>query len=921
MTALQVYALLNKKVKGVASGVASHRVEGTNLILTFTDGSSATIAFTQPKDGVSVDRLEFNETTNELLYYLSDGTSGSAGEIPVGKDGLSAYEIAKKNGFVGTEEEWLESLQATGGKIDIIKVNGEVIAINPDDKSVDIEIPIQSISVNKTDVAPDENGNVDIIVPKAPIQSISQNKVALTPDENGNVDIPIADTNKIEIVKQNGVELTIDENKAVDIKADVNKIEVVKVNNTALEIDENKAVNIDLTDYAKTEEVEEYIEEQLYETTATEAYYEKAEVGADGALEVVADDVAAADGQINVSNVTPMLEGETVAAGDYVIYIAASESKTAKYLGEADLDPYVAEDEVKVLTEEEVLALVGLSEEELEGLATVISDTELRIDKTYSSSKIYTELERVLEEGKTYTLEEIAKASGASYKIATSAADMTSTKYIYLLENGDTYDMYICEEEGSTPVKIGTTSVALTDYYNKTECNERFVLATAFALLNNSIGDVTTLQTASKVIVDAINELLATINNNKTSVDTVIGDITTLKTTVKDNVVNAVNEVVDAQNQTKEALGDTAALETTDKTSLVNAVNEVKKSIDEFETYEALTQAEYDALADDETGKLSGVEYRTTDTGKIYKNGVQYGGQEPIEMTYEQYKVDKEAGLIDPDAEYIITTDENGLLLSGTDVGYDNSASELEATTVQGAIDKVAEIAESPIKPTLNIADAENDCNNIPSLMEDMTTVVCTVDSGAVAHTPKDTFATETGFFEITTTRQNSTYAWQTAKRLGAKPNVFQRCLLDGVWEDWTSTGVVRDDLTNDVNTWSSSKIASQISSATAIKRDNTIGGNATVDTGFSLEQRESYFYGRLLQLDGHEGSGDYSYSFLLFVKANYSNPTEVVCKQIVGMYSNYDMEYTRFFELGISDSNTLTITNKSAATASYRFI
>ena len=29
-----------------------------------------------------------------------------------GKDGLSAYEVAKKQGFSGTEKEWLNSLQA-----------------------------------------------------------------------------------------------------------------------------------------------------------------------------------------------------------------------------------------------------------------------------------------------------------------------------------------------------------------------------------------------------------------------------------------------------------------------------------------------------------------------------------------------------------------------------------------------------------------------------------------------------------------------------------------------------------------------------------------------------------------------------------------------------------------------------------------
>ncbi len=39
-----------------------------------------------------------------------DGTNGLDGED--GAPGLSAYEIAVNDGFVGTEEEWLDSLQA-----------------------------------------------------------------------------------------------------------------------------------------------------------------------------------------------------------------------------------------------------------------------------------------------------------------------------------------------------------------------------------------------------------------------------------------------------------------------------------------------------------------------------------------------------------------------------------------------------------------------------------------------------------------------------------------------------------------------------------------------------------------------------------------------------------------------------------------
>ena len=39
--------------------------------------------------------------------------------------------------------------------------------------------------------------------------------------------------------------------------------------------------------------------------------------------------------------------------------------------------------------------------------------------------------------------------------------------------------------------------------------------------------------------------------------------------------------------------------------------------------YTQLSQAEYDALSDDE--KMNGKEYRTYDTGHIYKLGIEYG--------------------------------------------------------------------------------------------------------------------------------------------------------------------------------------------------------------------------------------------------------------------------------------------------------
>lgn len=46
-----------------------------------------------------------------------DGTNGTNGKDGVnGKDGKSAYEVAVSNGFVGTEQEWLASLKGQQGE-------------------------------------------------------------------------------------------------------------------------------------------------------------------------------------------------------------------------------------------------------------------------------------------------------------------------------------------------------------------------------------------------------------------------------------------------------------------------------------------------------------------------------------------------------------------------------------------------------------------------------------------------------------------------------------------------------------------------------------------------------------------------------------------------------------------------------------
>ena len=96
---------------------------------------------------------------------------------------------------------------------------------------------------------------------------------------------------------------------------------------------------------------------------------------------------------------------------------------------------------------------------------------------------------------------------------------------------------------------------------------------------------------------------------------------------------------------------------------------------------------------------------------------------------------------------------------------------------------------------------------------------------------------------------------------------------------------------------------------------------SSTVDTGFSLAQGESSFYGRLLQIDGHMSDNATTMSFLIFVKANYNNPTSVYATQIAGLYDTGNYTYNNYFDLGVSSNGTLTIKNKTSIVARYRFI
>jgi hypothetical protein len=336
-----------------------------------------------------------------------------------------------------------------------------------------------------------------------------------------------------------------------------------------------------------------------------------------------------------------------------------------------------------------------------------------------------------------------------------------------------------------------------------------------------------------------------------------------------------------------------------------------------------LTQEEYEALTEEE--KLDGL-YYTYDTKRIYKNGVQYGASEPIPLTMEEYKTLKEAGAIDEQQEYLVEADAEGILLGAEDIGYNNTESGIQATTVQGAIDKTVEKVDNELATKLDkryitgITDANNAIgeNGVNIFVMSASSSNLPISRTGVI---RSYTTIENKYIRVNqeySTIDNSPQNGGTYKRYGASDDGGETF----TWSNWNFVGSIDDSTTASLKTWSSSKIASQINNATAIKYDNVINPNVTKETGWNLAQGESHLYGRLLQLDGHLGSKSSTFSFLLFVKANYDQPTTVYATQLAGLDDDRsNIAHTTYFELGVSSSGNLTIKNKSAVTASYRFI
>ncbi|MBR1943740.1 hypothetical protein IJ843_08410, partial [bacterium] len=85
-----------------------------DVVVTYSDGKSEVVGNLN-----SVKDFAFDQATGGLTVNYTNGKSQYLGELPKGLDGAngkSAYEVAKENGFKGTEKEWLKSLEGKDGR-------------------------------------------------------------------------------------------------------------------------------------------------------------------------------------------------------------------------------------------------------------------------------------------------------------------------------------------------------------------------------------------------------------------------------------------------------------------------------------------------------------------------------------------------------------------------------------------------------------------------------------------------------------------------------------------------------------------------------------------------------------------------------------------------------------------------------------
>lgn len=292
------YALLNKKIKGLTSGIQGASISGTTITFIMADGTKEVMTFPVPTDGVSVTDVDV-DTDKHLIVTLSDGNTVDAGLVPTVKGDKGEQGEKGDTGFSPTITEnpdntneiykldvtnedgtfTTPNLKGTGGGLDPDKyydktqINALVEPLNEAKHTHDNkDTVLDKLTTNDVGDTLLFNGNaikgsveIDDTTTEAPDKVWSAKKTNDTFDEVkqsvANTNAKFNDYNTSTEVDDKITTALTDYAKTEDVDnklADYDKSTVVdkKITDALADYDTSEVVDNKLKDYAKTTEVD-----------------------------------------------------------------------------------------------------------------------------------------------------------------------------------------------------------------------------------------------------------------------------------------------------------------------------------------------------------------------------------------------------------------------------------------------------------------------------------------------------------------------------------------------------------------------------------------------------------------------------------------------------------------------------------------
>ena len=220
--------------------------------------------------------------------------------------------------------------------------------------------------------------------------------------------------------------------------------------------------------------------------------------------------------------------------------------------------------------------------------STVISDTSIATNTTYSSFKLDKEFDTLEDELKHYTDTAIAGLNKLTKEIINDKSLVVKDNVLYLYKAADdpSNDYMQMMLINGVAVELGSTQVDMSDYYSKTDSDNKFAAKVDLDILTTTVNDkINKTSILTAIDNDATDDQVYSAKAINTELDGLIKktDIsTTIDSTSTDNTV-PTNKAV--YNSLINKVDNTVVLNTADK------VNSFDKAYQSFIVYASIADA------------------------------------------------------------------------------------------------------------------------------------------------------------------------------------------------------------------------------------------------------------------------------------------------------------------------------------------